>query len=101
MQVEIYGNQACTERPSGAVSEVYAKVSLGGFTGESVSLGNVGDGRGVTINNEPDFHTVEWCEQFVYSNSETAIVDGVYKLVYELGTIDVSGREFSFAKQVF
>lgn len=100
MQVEIYGNQACTERPSGAVSEVYAKVSLGGFTGDSVSLGDVGDGRGVWITNDEEVHSVEWCEQFVYSNSETAIVDGVYKLEYELGTIDVSGRDFSFAKQV-
>lgn len=100
MQVEIYGDQACTERPSGAVSEVYAKVSLGGFNGDSVSLGDVRDGRGVWINNEEEYHSVEWCEQFVYSNSETAIVDGVYKLEFGLGTIDVSGREFSFAKQV-
>lgn len=100
MQVEIYGDQACTERPSGAVSEVYAKVSLGGFTGDSVSLGNVRDGRGIWIKNEEEVHSVEWCEQFTYSNSETAIVDGVYKLKFESGTIDVSGREFSFVKEV-
>lgn len=100
VQVEIYGDQACTGRPSGAVSEVYAKVSLGDFTGESVSLGDVGDGRGIVITNEPDYHNIEWCELFVYENSESAIVDGVYKLEYGFGTIDVSGREFSFVKQV-
>lgn len=74
---------------------------MGGFTGESVSLGNVNDGRGVWINNEPEYHSIEWCEQFTYENSETTIVDGVYKLEYGLGTIDVTGREFSFVKQVF
>lgn len=101
VHVEIYGNQECTERPTGEVSEVYAKVSLGGFTGESVSLGNVNDGKGVVINNEPEYHSVEWCELFTYENSETAIEDGVYKLVYGFGTIDISDREFSFVKQVF
>lgn len=101
MQVEIYGDQACTERPSGTVSEVYAKIALNGWSGQHVTLGNVSDGRGVEIYNESDYHYVEWYDQFEFEDTDDAIVDGIYKLQNTSGTVDVTGREFSFVKQIF
>lgn len=104
--IELYADQACTQRPSGSVTKIYAKLNRPYGFGQSASLGNNGQCEVVcpsqqSLNADYALMILGFLYQIErdYDYEYEALIPGVYELTRS-SAINVDGLQYSFGDLV-
>lgn len=104
--IELYADQACTQRPSGSVTKIYAKLNRPYGFGQSASLGENGQCEVVCPSQQSlnaDYALMIlgflYQKEEIYDRQYDALMPGVYELT-RASAINVDGLQYSFGDLV-